>query len=56
MPTKGKREVLLEAIIWYMELGSVPEHLASALAEHGITNQQIKEVIDGALQSTDAGE
>lgn len=53
MPTT-KREVLLEAVIWFMETDDIPSHLAPLLEEHGITLKQVKETISGYLEGSES--
>ena len=54
--TRAKRDVLLTAVVWYMETESIPDHLGPQLSEHGITIDQVKEAVDVYLQPHKPGQ
>lgn len=46
MPTRTKREVLLEAVSWCVEEGRVPLSLEKELMEHDVSIKQVEEIVN----------
>lgn len=50
---RSKRDILLEAVIHFIEFGEVPDQLSSALEAVGVTQKEVTDALERILAGCD---